>query len=86
MPRDLGYIPLDVERAHLLYQVMSNCYEKRCMIVAINIEFVKWGTAFGDDKLMTAIIGRLVRHGRHVELNGTSKRMNAALTLGKSEG
>lgn len=80
---EFGYVPLDIEGARLLFQVMSDCYEKRSMIVTTNIEFSKWGTVFGDDKLAAAIIDRLVHHGRLVEFNGASKRMDAALMLGK---
>ena len=83
---EFGYVPLDIEGARLLFQVMSDCYEKRSVIVTTNIEFSKWGIVFGDDKLAAATIDRLVHHGRLVELNGASRRMNAALMLGKSEG
>ena len=83
---EFGYVPLDIEGARLLFQVMSDCYEKRSVIVTTNIEFSRWGTVFGDDKLAAAIIDRLVHHGRLVELNGASKRMDAALMLGKTEG
>lgn len=51
-----------------------------------NIEFSKWDTVFGDDKLAAAVIDRLVHHGRLVGFNGASKRMDAALMLGKTEG
>lgn len=69
----------------MLFQVMSDCYEKRSLIVTTNIEFSKWGTVLGDDKLAAATIDRLVHHGRLVEFNGASRRMDAALMLGKSE-
>ena len=83
---EFGYVPLDIEGARLLFQVMSDCYEKRSMIVTTNIEFSKWGTVFGDDKLAAATIDRIVHHGRLVEFGGPSKRMDAALMLGKSKG
>lgn len=81
---ELGYVPLDVEGSRLLFQVMSDCYEKRSMVITTNIEFSKWGTVFGDDKLASATIDRIVHHGRLVEFNGTSRRMDAALMLGKA--
>ncbi len=43
------------------------------------------GTILGDDKLASAMIDRVVHHGRLVEFNGTSKRMDKALMLGKAE-
>lgn len=39
---------------------------------------------FGDDKLASALIDRIMHHGRPVEFNGTSKRMEHALMLGKA--
>ena len=82
---EFGYVPLDIEGSRLLFQVMSDCYEKRSLIVTTNIEFSKWGTVLDDDKLAAATIDRLVHHGRLVEFNGASRRMDAALMLGKSE-
>lgn len=81
---ELGYVPLDIEGARLLYQVISNSYERQSLIITTNIEFSKWGTVFGDDKLASAAIDRIVHHGRLVEFNGASRRMDAALMLGKA--
>lgn len=58
----------------------------RSVIASTNIKFSKWGIVSVDDKRVAAIIGRIVHHGRLVELNGVSKRVDAALMLGKSEG
>ena len=41
---EFGYVPIDVESARLLFQVVSGCYERRSMIFTTNIEFSKWGT------------------------------------------
>ena len=80
---EFGYVPLDINGARLLFQVVSACYEKRSVVFTTNIEFSKWGTILGDDKLASAMIDRVVHHGRLVEFNGTSKRMDKALMLGK---
>lgn len=82
---EFGYVPLDINGARLLFQVVSACYEKRSVVFTTNIEFSKWGTILGDDKLASAMIDRAVHHGRLVEFNGTSKRMDKALMLGKAE-
>lgn len=78
---ELGYVPLDIEGARLLFQVLSDTYERQSMIITTNIEFSKWGTVFGDDKMASAIIDRIVHHGRLVEFGGPSHRMDAALML-----
>ena len=82
---EFGYIPLDVDGARLLFQVISECYEARSMILTTNIEFGKWGTVFADDKLAAAAVDRVVHHGRLVEFNGPSRRMDESLMLGKGK-
>ena len=72
------------ESARLLFQVVSACYERRSMIFTTNIEFSKWGTILGDDKLAAAMIDRIVHHGRLIEFGGSSHRVDAALMLGKA--
>jgi len=41
-----GYIPLDKERSQLLFQIVSECYEKRSVIITTNLEFSKWDGIF----------------------------------------
>ena len=80
---EFGYVPIDIEGARLLYQVMSAAHERRSLIITTNIEFGRWGAVLGDDKMAAAIIDRLVHHGRLLEFTGTSHRMENALMLGK---
>ena len=42
-----------------------------------NIEFSKWVTVFGDDKMAAAVVDRLVYTGRLVEFNGASCRIES---------
>lgn len=74
----------DVARARLLYQVISESYERRSVIFTTNVEFGRWGTVFADDKLAAAIVDRVVHHGRLVEFGGPSHRLENSLMLGKS--
>lgn len=53
---ELGYAPLDQEGARLLFQVLSDCCEKRSLVITTNIEFSKWGVIFGDNKMAQALI------------------------------
>lgn len=82
---ELGYVPLDIDGARLLYQVMSVEEGTQSMIITTNIEFSKWGTVFADDKMASAVVDRLVYTGRLVEFNGPSYRMENALMLGKGK-
>lgn len=83
---EYGYMPIDIEGAKLLYQVMSATYEARSMIVATNIEFGKWGEVLGDAHLATATVDRIMHHGCLIEFGGQSRRFEETLMMGRSEG
>lgn len=79
---EMGYIPLDADGGRLLFQVMSNCYERQSMIITTNIEFSKWGTVLADEKLASALVDRVAHYGRLVEFGGKSRRVADSLMLG----
>ena len=79
---EMGYIPLDADGGRLLFQVMSNCYERQSMIITTNIEFSRWGTVLADEKLASALVDRVAHHGRLVEFGGKSRRVTDSLMLG----
>lgn len=81
-----GYIPLDVDGARLLFQVISESYESKSMILTTNIEFSRWSSIFADEKLAAAAVDRIVHHGRLIGFTGPSRRMDASLMLGKGGG
>lgn len=74
-----GYIPIDVEGAKLLYQVISDFYEKKSLIITTNLEFSKWNGIFYDEKLTNAIIDRMVHHSNLLVFNGPSFRIEHSL-------
>jgi DNA replication protein DnaC len=78
---EFGYIPFDSEGSRLMFQVISKCYETRSLIFTTNIEFSRWGTVLGDDKLAAATIDRVVHHGRLVTFEGPNRRMENALMM-----
>lgn len=81
---EFGYAPMDLEGARPLFQAIGDCHGRRGVIITTSIEFSKWGTVPGGDKPAAATIDRIVRHGRLVEFNGTSRRMDEVLMLGRS--
>jgi len=74
-----GYVPLERDGARLLFQVISECYENRSVILTTNLEFSKWVTIFYDEQMTAAIIDRIVHHGHMVIFDGPSKRLKGAL-------
>lgn len=74
-----GYIPFDKEGAQLLFQIISECYEKRSVILTTNLEFSKWNGIFYDEKLTSAIIDRLVHHSHLLVHSGPSYRLTNSI-------
>jgi len=70
-----GYVPFEKEGSQMLFQVISECYEKRSVIITTNLEFSKWNGIFYDQKLTSAIIDRLVHHSHLLVFHGQSYRL-----------
>lgn len=52
---ELGYLPIDIDGARLLFQVIADSYEKRSIVSASNLEFSRWGDVFGDGDMAAAL-------------------------------
>lgn len=76
---EIGFIPLHKEAAELLFQVVSDCYEQRSLIITSNLEFAQWNTVFGDSKLTAALIDRLVHHSHILVFSGPSHRLEESV-------
>ena len=70
-----GFIPFEKNGAQLLFQVVSECYERRSVIITTNLEFSKWNAIFYDEKMTSAIIDRLIHHSHLLVFNGPSYRL-----------
>jgi DNA replication protein DnaC len=53
-----GYVPLDRTGAQLLFEVISECYERNTLIINTNIEFSRWVNVFYDEQMTGAILDR----------------------------
>ena len=74
-----GYIPLEFEGAKILFQVISECYEKTSIIITTNLEFSKWINVFFDEQMTAAMIDRLVHHSYLLLFEGKSYRIKNSL-------
>lgn len=70
-----GYIPFEKTGTQLLFEVISECYEQRSVVITTNLPFNEWNTIFYDEKLTNAILDRMVRHGYLILHNGPSFRL-----------
>jgi DNA replication protein DnaC len=76
---EIGYITLHKEASELLFQVVSDCYEQRSLVVTSNLEFSQWNTVFGNDKLTAAMIDRLIHHSHILVFSGPGHRLEESL-------
>jgi|AntAceMinimDraft_15_1070371.scaffolds.fasta_scaffold18234_1 DNA replication protein DnaC len=74
-----GYVPLDKEGSQLLFHVISECYERKSLIITTNLEFSRWVNIFYDKDMTTAMIDRLVHHSHLLIFDGESWRMKNSL-------
>ena len=73
---ELGFLPLDVDGARLLFQVVSESYERQSLVTTTNLEFSRWGTVFGDDQMAAAVIDRKCE-ASHLRSNAKSYVMRS---------
>ena len=76
---EVGFVPLHQEAAELLFQVISDCYEQKSLIITSNLEFRQWNTVFGDNRLTAALVDRLIHHSHIVVFGGESYRLAQSL-------
>jgi len=70
-----GYVPLDRVGAQLLFEVISECYEKKTLIINTNIEFSRWVNVFYDEQMTGAILDRVLHHCHLLLFPGPSNRI-----------
>ncbi|WP_272865271.1 IS21-like element helper ATPase IstB [Mycobacteroides abscessus] len=70
-----GYVPLDRIGAQLLFEVISECYERKTLIINTNIEFSRWVNVFYDEQMTGAILDRVLHHCHLLLFPGPSNRM-----------
>lgn len=72
---ELGYLPIDKEGANMLFQIVSQRYERGSIILTCNRAFKDWGHIFHDNTIASAVIDRLIHHSEVVKIKGESYRV-----------
>ena len=73
---ELGYLPVDQRGADLLFQVLSQRYERGSIILTSNKAFKQWPSIFnGDSTVTSAVLDRLLHHSETIVIEGSSYRM-----------
>ena len=73
---ELGYLPIDKHGADLLFQVISQRYERGSTVITSNRAYKKWPEIFNNDSTLTsALLDRLLHHAETMLIEGPSYRM-----------
>ena len=72
---ELGYLPIEPDAAHVLFQLVSRRYERGSILLTSNRAVSEWGEVFGDPVVATAILDRLLHHSHVITIRGESSRL-----------
>jgi DNA replication protein DnaC len=77
-----GYVPLDSDGTKMLFQVVSECYERKSIIITTNLEFSRWNDIFADTKITAALLDRIIHYSHLLDFTNRDSRrlMDALLT------
>lgn len=64
---ELGYIPFERGEAELLFQFISDRYEKKPLLITTNLTFSEWDKVFKDPIITSAAIDRLIHYSQVFE-------------------
>lgn len=77
---EMGYVPFNKEGAELLFQLISDWYEQKSLIITSNLEFSQWNRVFSDARLTAALVDRVIHHAHILNFTGDSFRVTNALS------
>ena len=88
---EFGYVPYDRTGSQLLFDYLSEIHEKTPVILNTNLEFSQWVNVLYDQRMTTALIGRLTHHVELILFPGGNNRLressiNRAFAGGESTG
>ena len=75
---ELGFVPLSKTGAELLFELISQRYERGATLITSNLPFDEWTETFGSERLTGALLDRLTHHVSILEMNGDSYRLGQA--------
>ncbi len=81
---ELVIVPLSQTGAELLFEVISQRYERGSTLVTSGLPFEDWTSEFGSERLTGALLDRLTHHVNILETNGDSYRLKQSKARGQA--
>jgi len=78
---EIGFQPISRQESNLFFQVISNLYEQRSVIITSNKGFEEWAELLQDPVITTAILDRLTHHSEIFNMTGDSYRLKNRDTI-----
>ena len=72
---ELGFVSLSKTGAELLFELISQRYERGATLITSNLPFDEWTETFWSERLTGALLDRLTHHVNILEMNGESYRL-----------
>jgi len=69
-----AYLPFPASGGALLFHLINQLYQKTSSIVSTNLSFAKWVAVFGDAKMTTTLLDRIMHHCDILETSNESFR------------
>lgn len=83
---ELGYIPFDKSEGDLLFQFISDRYERKSIMLTTNLSFSEWDVMFKDKMIASAAIDRLIHYSQIFQFEkDSSYRTDAAKKRDKQQ-
>ena len=75
---EVGYLAFDNRNADLFFQVVTQRYERKSLVLTTNLPFREWPTIFPNATCATALIDRVIHHADVIPIEGRSYRLRQA--------
>lgn len=75
---DLSYVRRDQAETSVLFELISERYERKSLAITANTPFSQWNEVFVEPAMTVAAVDRLVHHSTILEMNVESYRRRSA--------
>ena len=75
---EVGYLSYDNRHADLLFEVVTQRYQQRSMVITTNKSFEEWNEVFPSAACVVTLIDRLIHKAEIANINGESYRLKEA--------